>query len=114
MPEAPRWFTEDEVRGLDRGLVSMLDRARGLAKIPFVITSGVRDPDHNDLVGGVEDSAHIHGLAVDIACTTSRNRFRMVSAAYLAGFRRIGCYPRHLHLDVDRGKPLDVLWVPKS
>ena len=46
-----------------------LDKARGIAGIPFRINSGYRTEAHNRKVGGVNDSAHLKGLAVDIATT---------------------------------------------
>lgn len=89
----------------------MLDRARGLAKVPFSITSGYRSPEQNREAGGVWDSAHTHGLAVDLGCFDSRARLRMVSGLVMAGFVRIGLYTRHLHCDIDDTLPQDVLWL---
>ena len=112
MPDAAvsRYFTEDEVRGLSPRLIDMLDRARGLAKVPFSITSGYRTPEQNRDVGGVCDSAHTKGLAVDLGCFDSRARLRMVSGLIMAGFVRIGVYSRHLHCDIDDTLPQAVLW----
>jgi hypothetical protein len=110
----PRHFDESEVVGLDPKLVEMLDAARGFAKVPFRITSGRRSATENAAAGGVMDSAHTRGLAVDLACFDSRARMRMLSGLILAGFRRIGCYDRHLHADVDESMPQDVLWVGQS
>lgn len=97
----PRYFSEDEVRGLDPRLVALLDHARGLAKIPFRITSGCRTPLDNQTVRGVMDSSHTRGLAVDIAWFDSRARMRMAAALLLAGFKRIGLYAHHVHADID-------------
>ena len=107
----PRWFDEAEIRGLDPKLVEMLDRARGFAKVPFRITSGRRSPDQNQLAGGVMDSAHTRGLAVDLACFDSRTRMRMLCGLVMAGFTRVGIYGSHLHADVDESMPQDVLWL---
>jgi hypothetical protein len=96
-----RWFSDVEVEHLDPELVRRLDEARGFAKVPFIITSGYREGDPR---------SHGRGLAVDIACTQSSRRMRIVSGAVLAGFRRIGVYDRHVHLDVDEKLPLDVMW----
>lgn len=106
----PRWFDPDEVRGLDPKLVEMLDRARGLSHVPFRITSGLRSSDQNWQAGGVMDSSHTRGLAVDIACFESRSRMRIVAALIVAGFRRIGFYSAHLHADIDDSLPQDVMW----
>lgn len=110
----PKHFDESELRGLDPRLVEMLARARGLAKVPFRITSGFRTSAENQAAGGVMDSAHTRGLAVDLACFDSRARMRMMSALLVAGFRRIGCYNRHIHVDIDEMMPQDVLWVGES
>lgn len=104
-----RWFSDEEIEGLDPELVRRLDEARGFAKVPFIITEGLA-------TGGshVENTAHGRGLAVDVSCRRSYRRMRIISGALLAGFRRIGVYDRHLHLDVDEKLPQDVLWTGVS
>lgn len=111
MPDSPRWFGPEEVEGLDPKLVEMLDKARGLAKVPFRITSGRRSAEQNQAAGGVMDSSHTRGLAVDLACYDSRTRMRMLCGLVLAGFTRVGVYSSHLHADVDDSLPADVLWL---
>ena len=86
-------------------LLEMLDDAREIAGVPFVITSGVRPPRKPD-----DDSAHITGLAVDTRANNSRARFKILRALYAVGFRRIGVYDLHLHIDVDESKDQDVCW----
>lgn len=108
--ERPKYFSDSEVAGLDPQLVRMLDRARGLAHIPFHITSGFRTGAQNLDAGGVHDSAHLRGYAVDLACFDARARMRMVSALIIAGFRRVGLYTHHVHADCDPELPQDVLW----
>ena len=109
-----KWFSDAEIAGLDQNLVKMLDSARGFAKTPFIITSGLRTPLENQAAGGVLNSAHTRGLAVDLACAGSRTRFHMVAALLLAGFRRIEIADRHIHVDIDESKPMDVMWLDKS
>ena len=109
-----RHFTDEEVEGLDPKLVEMLDRARGFSHYPFIITSGKRTALQNDAAGGVSDSSHLRGLAVDLRCRGSQARFDMISSLLLAGFRRIGAYDRHLHVDCDETLPQAVLWVGTS
>lgn len=105
------YFTDEEVKGLDLELCAMLDRARGLAGCPFVITSGLRTSDKNDtLVNSVKDSSHITGNGVDLACDDSELRFKMLRGLILAGFVRIGVYSKHLHADNDLAKPQGVCW----
>lgn len=94
----------------DPELVHMLDYARHEADLPFIITSGIRTKQRNAEVGGVDGSAHLTGRAVDIQCRTGRARFLFVRALMDAGFRRIGIYDTHIHVDTDPNKPKDVIW----
>lgn len=96
---------------IDPDLVRRLNEARAIAGIPFVITSGCRCEARNAAVGGKPDSAHLAGMAADIACQRSTDRFRMVQALMIAGFTRIEISPRHIHVDLDKTKVADVLWL---
>lgn len=49
-------------------------------KASFVINSPCRCQEYNKKVGGVENSSHCKGLAVDIACDNVFNRFNIVSS----------------------------------
>lgn len=109
-----KYFTEAETQGLSRLLVEMLDIARSSAGVPFVITSGYRDPSQNTEAGGVEGSAHTSGLAVDLRVENSNTRFRILSGLFFAGFNRIGVYNGHIHVDIDQTKPQNVVWTGVS
>ncbi len=91
-------------------LVLKLDLARELAETPFVITSGYRCPKHNQEVGGVKDSAHVFGLAVDIAVPDNVARLNILRGLIIAGFRRIGIGKDFIHADIDKTKPNN-LWL---
>ena len=106
-----KYFSEQEVEGLEPEFVAKLDMARHEAGLPFKITSGKRTSADNERAMGVEGSAHIKGLAVDLACDDSLTRFRMVRSLFNAGIERIGVYDRHIHVDVDTEKPQYVMWV---
>lgn len=105
-----KYFSEKEVVGLDPSLVQMLDKAREIAGVPFKINSGIRTKTQNTNAGGVEDSSHLTGLAVDLACTTSSNRFKMVTALLSVGFNRIGLGETFIHVDIDKSKVGNVIW----
>lgn len=105
-----KYFSPSEIVGLNPKLVQMLDIARGYAGIPFKITSGFRSPDQNKKAGGVDDSAHLSGLAVDIACPDSGSRYKMTNALLRAGFNRIGVGKTFIHADIDSSKPQNVIW----
>ena len=51
---------------IDFNLVQKLEEARSLYKKPITFNSAYRTPNHNKRVGGVSDSCHIFGKAVDI------------------------------------------------
>ena len=90
-----------------------LDCARQDAGIPFIISSAMRCKAHNQEVGGVHDSAHLHGWAVDIRIPDSRTRFKVMKSLHKVGFNRFGLYPHiphMLHVDCMPGKDSDVIW----
>lgn len=109
-----RHFQQSEVEGLDQELVAKLDMAREQAGVPFTITSGKREPKSNIEAGGVGDSSHLKGLAVDLRCSNSLDRYQMIKALLLVGFQRIGVYDQHIHCDLDTTLPQEVIWTGVS
>lgn len=114
-----KYFSDNEIVGLTEDLVFKLERARELYGYPIVITSGYRPPAHNAAVGGVSNSAHETGLAVDIrapikSLENAELREKLAWALGAAGFRRVGTYDRHFHADVDKEKPIPAWWAGKS
>ena len=85
--------------------LSMLDKARDIAGVPFTINSGFRTEQHNKKVGGSDTSSHLKGYAVDINCDTGPDRLKIVIGLLSAGFRRIGIAKGFIHVDNDPGKP---------
>ena len=75
------------------------------------VNSGYRCEIHNRAVGGSPTSSHCRGHAVDVACRHSRPRWRIVSKALELGITRIGIGRTFLHLDIDRHKDPDVIWL---
>lgn len=115
-----KYFTPEEMASPDEpnsgykmseDFMLMLDNARGIAGIPFKITSGYRSEQHNIKVGGRVGSSHTKGLAADIAARSSNERGLIMRALYLAGFNRIGLdFAGFIHVDLDNTKAQDVLW----
>jgi zinc D-Ala-D-Ala carboxypeptidase len=99
------------VENMDKEFLEMLDNAREIAGVPFVITSGFRTKAHNKKVGGKEDSAHLTGHAADIKVGGSRQRFKIVEACIQAGFTRIGIASTFVHVDNDTTKAAEVIWT---
>lgn len=111
---AIEFFQSDEFDYPDRmtwGLLVKLDAVRREAGVPLYIFSDYRPGD---------DGAHGKGLAVDVHDDRARDgiasrwRHKVLRAAYVVGFRRIGIYDAHLHLDIDTSKAQDVSWWGES
>tara|TARA_A100001201_G_scaffold2475_2_gene6257 strand:- start:16857 stop:17231 length:375 start_codon:yes stop_codon:yes gene_type:complete len=101
---------------MNYAFLEKLDDARGLAEIPFVITSGYRTKEYNeDLIRrnykASRSSSHLKGLAADIKCNTSRNRWIIINSLVLAGFSRIGVADTFIHVDLDTDKAQNVIWT---
>ena len=89
---------------MDNSFLQMLDDARGIAGIPFKITSGYRSVSHNKSVGGVQNSSHLIGKAADIAVGSGKERYIIINALIKAGFRRLGVAKTFIHCDNDETK----------
>ena len=118
--ELSEFDSPDEIgsgKTMDSNFLSMLDDARGIAGIPFTITSGFRTPAHNAKVGGVspsnnsKGSSHMYGYAADIAAPDSRTKFIIIDSLLKAGFNRIGVGKTFIHCDNDPDKSPDVIWT---
>ena len=90
--------------------LQMLDRARDIAGVPFRINSGFRTPTHNKKVGGVSNSAHLRGYAVDIHVTNA-TRERILAALKQAGFNRFGLGATFIHADNDPSLKANTTWT---
>lgn len=102
---------------MDLDFMVLIIRARAEASIPFVITSGYRCAEHNRNEGGVSNSAHTKGKAVDIAAPTPYHRFHIIKGLIVAGFTRIGINEQRgfIHVDNDEDKPQETIFLyPRS
>ena len=112
---------EPKIVGVDLELMACLDRARHRAGIPFIVTSGKRSAEHNLEVGGVPDSSHVTGNAVDLRCEDSKTCFKIVEALLHEGLQRIviglrfdkssphGIAFHNVHVDNDFSKPYPII-----
>ena len=93
-------------------LVSKLEIVRLMYGKPMKVTSGIRCDTHNQNVGGRDDSAHLDGLAADIAVNGCFERDQLVGFLR-THFSRMGIARNFIHVDVadEAGKPSPCLWV---
>jgi uncharacterized protein YcbK (DUF882 family) len=101
---------------MDSDFLQMLDSAREIYGKPMVITSGFRTEAHNHHLksqgySASENSSHLKGLAADIKCTTSADRWAMVHSLTKAGFNRLGIAKTFIHVDTDESKPPFLIWT---
>lgn len=85
---------------VDEMLLYKLEALRILWGMPLRVTSGYRCEKHNKEVGGVDNSLHMEGKAVDVA-VEEKEQGRFLTLAKLVGLRVIP-YPKRgfVHLDI--------------
>lgn len=92
---------------IDSKLLEGLVLLRIMLDRPIYITSGYRCTRENERVKGYKTSYHMLGMAVDI-------KVKDISISDLAdiaqdiGFKGIGEYEKHLHLDI---RPVKYRWI---
>jgi zinc D-Ala-D-Ala carboxypeptidase len=102
-------------KNMTRDFLKKLDRARDIANIPFLISSGFRTPQHNVNLRkqgykASANSSHLKGCAADIICKDSGTRQKIVNGLIMAGFTRIGIADSFIHCDTDQDKN-DAIWL---
>ncbi|RUM32669.1 MAG: peptidase M15 [Aquifex sp.] len=95
---------------IESQLITTLEALREHIQKPVVITSAYRCPSWNKQVGGVSSSAHTRGLAVDIECTNSKDRYLILKFLLSRGVERIGIGRNFVHFDLDDEKPSPRVW----
>lgn len=87
---------------IDKGLIIKLEALREkLENRPIIINSGYRTREYNKKVGGVPESYHIYGKAVDIH-VNGKTPAQIAHAAQDLWFGGIGLYDTFVHLDTRR------------
>ena len=108
-------FDSPDIQGsgqmMSKELLSKLDMIREEFGKPIHINSGYRTEAHNEKVGGKPASSHLKGLAVDIACSASRDRFNLIKLFIKHDITRIGIAKNFIHIDIDSHKDPDVIWT---
>ena len=98
-------FCDGFPAAMQKTAVRLADRARAHFAAPATVVSGLRCKEHNANEGGVENSQHLYGEAVDL-------RIRGVSSAELLAYIRKQPEVRYayaindtnVHFDIPKGK----------
>tara|TARA_R100000655_G_scaffold106014_1_gene154815 strand:- start:171 stop:566 length:396 start_codon:yes stop_codon:yes gene_type:complete len=98
---------------MDINLLMIVDNMRHRSGIPYTITSAYRDSEYNRKIGGVKNSAHCLGKAVDIAAPNSAQKYKIIESALHFGIQRIGVGSNFIHIDIQEqpDKPTEVIWT---
>lgn len=115
----PRYFSEKEFKrcipscsmsDMSIQLLIALDDLRSYVGMPIVLNSAYRSVEYEKKNGRSGTSSHCKGLAVDIHCTDSIQRMKILeytfcdSNVYHPAFR-VGISKNFIHLDIDTCKP---------
>lgn len=90
--------------------IEKCDKLRELYGKPLIVASGIRTPERNKQVGGVKNSSHLLGYAVDWKNITDDEMIAFLDAAWAANFRRFGIMATSIHTDDDPTKTTPALW----
>ena len=113
-------FDSPDLKGsgeeMKANFLTKLQEARTIAGIPFRINSGYRTKAYNKSLirRGIKaspNSSHLKGLACDISCVNSSERYAILHALVSVGFTRIGVANTFIHVDLDLDKPQRVIWT---
>lgn len=114
-----KYFSEQEfkkcspacsLQDMQQAFINLLDLAREVAGIPFVLNSAYRSSAYDKSKGRSGTGAHTKGCAVDIRCNSDKNRFAIIDALRAVGITRIGIGKTYIHADADETKSQNVIW----
>lgn len=117
---APHEFDSPDQPGssenMDPDFLADLQRARTFSGVAYVITSGFRTASYHRRLGAqgyptARNSAHLRGLAADIAASDSTSRAYILAGLIEAGFERIGVASTFIHVDADPTKRSPCVWL---
>jgi hypothetical protein len=91
---------------IDMTMVSYADEIRHRLGKPLNVNSGLRCPKHNAACGGVSNSQHVYGTAVDLGCPSGTTPAAMARIAeeVMGGTGGIGIYNWGIHIDSRKTK----------
>ena len=96
--------------GMDQEFMDILEAVRKEYVKPMKLNSSFRCDANNEAIKAKSSSSHCLGLAVDIACEGSRQRYDLIR--HLSKHvTRIGIGEEFIHADNDLHKSPNVIWT---
>lgn len=101
-------FTEEEFNRaipscsllqMDSTFMKHIEEARERSGVPFIVNSAYRTVDWEHDHGRSGNSFHCVGQALDIRCTDSIDRYKIIEAIMFYGNLSVMVYPTFLHVD---------------
>lgn len=89
---------------LDEDLLDALDKVRDMYGLPVIVNSMVRCKTHNTAVGGVANSYHLNGRAVDVRPVRGGSIIGLDAVCSVV-FPFVKRYDTFLHCDVRGERP---------
>lgn len=96
-----------DISQMSEDFLTLLDSARELADIPFVLTSAFRSVAWDKSKGRSGNGYHTKGCAVDVACIDGRSRAAIVRACLSVGLS-CGVSKTFVHVD---NRPFQTLFL---
>jgi zinc D-Ala-D-Ala carboxypeptidase len=111
-----KYFTLDEFKckhcgqvHMEPDFLEMLDNARGISDVGYIIVSGYRCSSHNKAVGSTSTN-HVRGRASDIKAVDGPTRGKILRGLYKAGFVRIGISFKGGFIHADSNDGVESCW----
>ncbi len=112
-------------KNMDKTFLLFLDELRNRCGFPFKITSGYRTKSHHEKLGKlgyktIKNSAHLEGIAADVAITDSYKRALFVAFALEISSEldlpfRLGIAGKDrgnfIHIDISEKLPSPKIWI---
>ena len=99
-----------KVLGVKPEFLIFIEKVRKKYNRAMKITSAYRCEKHNEKVGGSKTSAHMSGLAADVAISNSQNRLEFIRAAIACGVKGLGLHKSFIHVDIMARPTGDPAW----
>ncbi|HDZ26351.1 hypothetical protein LCGC14_0398790 [marine sediment metagenome] len=88
---------------IDKRMLSIIQTIRDYFQKPVIITSGYRTKEHNRAVGGVDNSYHTQGKAVDFFIKGIKPK-ELLRVSEYCGATGLGFYRGRHFIHIDIGK----------